>query len=58
MKVHDLATPALLAEGKTLVGRYEGMRMELAKRLGLSGPAVAVPDARTTDKLKALGYVE
>jgi arylsulfatase A-like enzyme len=58
LEEHDLATPALLAEGKALVGRYEAQKAELAKRLGLSGPAVAVPDARTTDKLKALGYVE
>jgi arylsulfatase A-like enzyme len=54
----DLATPELLAEGTALLRRYESHREAMVERLGLAAPAAAVPDPRTADKLKALGYVE
>jgi arylsulfatase A-like enzyme len=54
---HDLATPELLTEGGNLLARYEHLKEQIAQRLGLTTPGAAVPDQRTTDKLKALGYV-
>jgi len=54
---HDLATPESLAEGRAHLARYDGLRDQLARRVGVSRPGAATPDERTTDKLKALGYV-
>ncbi|HJQ84860.1 MAG TPA: sulfatase [Candidatus Binatia bacterium] len=54
------APPAVVAQAKTVRERFEADCARLRAELGIDGPEapVAAPDPVTTERLRALGYIE